>query len=278
MKKIIVAIIFMVMTSMATCALHQETQGANDDTSMNNNLLKNIVFIFLEPIIQEVLEDYYPRPLKYDRRNIKITSIERPNGGGTFYFRIKVEVRQYTGPYDKIGIDLISLETASKSGFRALEFKHTEGFDFHQEVSREPLSIDSQAGTPQWPENADAEICRDLSLLLLSPYIDQAIKDYYAQPLAHDPWSDQIKALTQAKEKNKTYYIIQMEVIPYTGPHNSVGIDDITLTIESGPNVNMKQFKHMTDNKSRFRLKEYTPSPKGFQIISYLKRILFEPL
>lgn len=254
--------------------INDQDKKSQNEAIYQEEIYQKIVFAFLEPAIQEVLADYYPMPLQYDRRDIKITRIERPNGGGTFHFLINLEVRQYTGPYDKIGIDLLSLETAERGRFRTLQFKHTEDFDFHQEINREPLPLDAQEGIPQWPEINDAEIYRDLTMILLSSYIDDAIQDYYGSPYATDPWSHEVQVLTQSQKDNKPVYTLKMKVIPYTGPHNSVGIDNITICIESGPKITIEKFEHLTGEEAGFSKDDSTQSRKVYQIISYLKKFL----
>lgn len=209
-------------------------------------IYKEIIYLFLEPAIEEVLTDYYPRPLKYDRRNVKLTKIERPNGGGTFYFVLQLEVCQYTGPYDKIGIDYLTLENSLGSRLRALEYKHSEGFDFHQTVERNPSPAEEQKGFPQWPEqNTEQNIYRDLAVELLSSCLDEAIYSYYGQYYAHDPWSDEVLELIKIKNQEQLFYRVKIKALPYTGPHNSVGLDHITLKIAQGPKIQIEQYKHL---------------------------------
>lgn len=238
-------------------------------------IYQKIVYSFLEPCIHEVLADYYQRPIRYSRRNVKVLSIERPNSGGTFYFLLKLEVCQYTGPYDKIGIDHLTLETAGRRGLRALEYRHTEGFDFHNEVEREPLKENDQEESPEWPADTNDGLYRDLAMLFLTPYIDEAIKDYYGHYFAHDPWSDRVLELRSLKEKGKPFCIIKLKVIPYTGPHNSVGIDNITLSIDAGPKVRIEKFDHLKDHQWQIKPKSSTQDTKIKQAIFYITRLLF---
>ena len=244
--------------------------------SPDEEIYREIIYTFLEPCVEEVLADYYPPPIKYDRRDVKILSIERPNGRGTFYFRFKLMVSQYIGPYDKIGIDYLTLETAPGSRLRALEYKHTEGFDFHRKIQREPIMLKKQESTPQWPENTGSDgLYRDIAIRLLSPYIDEAIKDYYGQSFTHDPWSDQVMKLTRLKAKDRLFYIIKLKVIPYTGPHNSVGVDNITLSINTGPEVRNEKFEHLETHEWPFKPNSSSQGLKVKQALAYINRLFF---
>lgn len=205
------------------------------------NIYREIVYTFLEPHIYEVLADYYQVPSNYEGCDIKVINIERPKGGGSYYFVVTIEVHVYTGPYDRIGIDKIVLETAG-GGLRALKYEHTDGFDFHRDEQKQ----EAPEGVVQWPENiSDRRVYYDLAMLLLSPAIDQAIMSYYGCYFTTDPWANRVLQITEQKEKGKPIYIIRVEVIPYTGPHNSVGIDYITLSIDDGPSVNIDRFEHL---------------------------------
>ncbi|WP_026477812.1 DUF3888 domain-containing protein [Alkaliphilus transvaalensis] len=43
------------------------------------------------------------------------------------------------------------------------------------------------------------------------------------------------------------YFIIDIELVPYIGPHNSVGIDQITLIVEGSCDVEIVDFRHIKD-------------------------------
>lgn len=236
-------------------------------------IYQEIIFSFLEPRIKEVLADYYPLPINYDPGDVKILSIDRPNGSGTYYFRFKIEVRQYTGPYDRIGIDCITLETASGSRLRATEYKHTDGFDFHNEVRREPLTEDS-LGTPKWPDNLiKSGVYHDLTMYLLNPYIDEAIAHYYGQIFNHDPWSLEVLSLARAEEMGKPVWQIKLRVLPYTGPHISIGLDNVTLRLTQGPKVEIVEFEHLESHESPRRSETRSENKGIVQVLSYFVRL-----
>jgi hypothetical protein len=91
------------------------------------------------------------------------------------------------------------------------------------------------------PECSLEEMYRDSVISLLYPYISDAIENYYRQPFHHDPWSDIILSI---ERQGASHFLIKLEVMPYYGPHNSVGIDHITISI-APTEVKIEKFEHI---------------------------------
>lgn len=88
---------------------------------------------------------------------------------------------------------------------------------------------------------------KNLFVILIYPYVNKAIDEYYSEYFTDiprlDPWS--YKFLSLDKLPNFNYsYIIKLEVIPYVGPHLSVGIDHITLKVDFN-GVNVENHEHI---------------------------------
>ena len=94
------------------------------------------------------------------------------------------------------------------------------------------------------PEGTVEEIYHDTIMSLIYPYVADAITDYYGQPFAHDPWSDTILSIERPNGYRTYYFVIELEVIPYYGPHNSVGIDHLTISIKTNE-VKVEKFEHI---------------------------------
>ncbi len=96
------------------------------------------------------------------------------------------------------------------------------------------LSQDSKGGSYQ-----------DALKTLLMHYIDKAIDEFYGQYLTYtpmeNPWSVEFISLEQTGFK----FLIKLNVQPYIGPHNSVGIDCITFEIDASGKVTVKNFEHV---------------------------------
>ena len=73
-------------------------------------------------------------------------------------------------------------------------------------------------------------------------------RDYYSKylnsPPQEDPWY--VKVLNIERSRPKSFeFVIKVEVAPYIGPHNSVGIDHITFNVNSRGEVKLEKFEHI---------------------------------
>jgi hypothetical protein len=97
-------------------------------------------------------------------------------------------------------------------------------------------------------ENSKEELYKDIFITLLEPYTEKAIADYYSKylnsPPQEDPWY--VKVLNVERPRPKSFeFVIKVEVAPYIGPHNSVGIDHITFNVNSSGDVKLEKFEHI---------------------------------
>lgn len=85
---------------------------------------------------------------------------------------------------------------------------------------------------------------------LLMPYIDKAVSDYYKNFLSEtplvDPWD--INILNVEKPNDLFVFVIKIQVMPYVGPHLSVGLDQITITVEGTGDVKIDNFQHINSS------------------------------
>lgn len=95
------------------------------------------------------------------------------------------------------------------------------------------------------PEGSLEELYRDVFMSFVTPYIKEAVCDYYKQPFNVDLWSSKILSIERPNGYRTFFFILKIEVQPYYGPHNSVGVDQITLTIGSSGKVTIKKFEHI---------------------------------
>lgn len=101
--------------------------------------------------------------------------------------------------------------------------------------------------TNQVSVNEEIELYRNLFITLLHPYVEEAIDNYYNDYLKYLPREDlfDYNILSIKRIPNHNYsYVIKLEVVPFVGPHLSVGIDHITLTLDLN-GVKVLKFKHI---------------------------------
>ena len=93
-------------------------------------------------------------------------------------------------------------------------------------------------------EKSVEEMYQDIFMTLLSPYIHEAVKDYYGKAYAVAPYSTNVLSVERLHGYRSFGFLIKLEILPYTGPHNTVGLDHITLSIKQG-DVTLECFEHI---------------------------------
>ena len=89
------------------------------------------------------------------------------------------------------------------------------------------------------------EIYQDVFMAFLDPHIKKAVEEYYGRPFSVDPWSNKVLYIRRPNGYRTICFELEIKVIPYYGPHNSVGIDHITLTVNSNGDVVVSKFEHI---------------------------------
>lgn len=87
-------------------------------------LYKDIFITLLDPYIQKAIEDYYEKPLFHDPWSVEVLDIERPNGDGTFWFRIKLKVMPYVMAHNVVGTDHITFNVSGDGEVKIEKFQH----------------------------------------------------------------------------------------------------------------------------------------------------------
>jgi hypothetical protein len=92
---------------------------------------------------------------------------------------------------------------------------------------------------------------QDIFISLLHPYTQKAINQYYEKYLKEtpfeDPWFVKVlsaEMLVNGPKQITSIFLIKLEVAPYLGPHNSVGVDHITFKVQAGE-VTLEKFEHI---------------------------------
>lgn len=102
------------------------------------------------------------------------------------------------------------------------------------------------------PKNSREELYQDIFYSLLIPYIQKSVDRYYSEFLTDlptvDPWDIDILSVERPNGYRTFFFAIKIEVMPYVGPHISVGVDRLTITVGGAGNVEVKEFKHIENS------------------------------
>lgn len=128
--------------------------------------------------------------------------------------------------------------------------------------SRELLDTQTYFEPNAPPEGSVEEIYQDIFVTLLLPCIEEAVEDYYGKPFNVAPYLVKILSVERPNGYRTFLFRVIIEVIPYYGPHNSVGIDHITIRVDSRKAI-VEKFEH---------IKSYEISPKQLSLINKLNR------
>lgn len=81
------------------------------------------------------------------------------------------------------------------------------------------------------------------------PYIDKSIENYYGEYFKYlpgeDTWSVKIVDIKRPNGDRTSYFILRFEITPYIGPHISVGLDQITMSVKYGSEPKVEKFEHI---------------------------------
>ncbi|WP_315118396.1 DUF3888 domain-containing protein [uncultured Clostridium sp.] len=88
------------------------------------------------------------------------------------------------------------------------------------------------------------ELYQDIIMTLLTPHINKAIKDYYGEEANFDLFSIKVLEATRLNGYRTFSFKLKIQVDPFQGPHNTIGIDNLTFIIDS-LNVRLEKFEHI---------------------------------
>lgn len=93
------------------------------------------------------------------------------------------------------------------------------------------------------PEGSVEELYKDIIVTLIEPYITSEVEKKYGQLLQYDLFN--IEFLNIERPSYRSFsFLIKMQVKPFVGAHNTIGIDNITITVN--PNeTRVEKFEHI---------------------------------
>jgi hypothetical protein len=96
--------------------------------------------------------------------------------------------------------------------------------------------------TPE--EGSIEELYKDIITTLIQPYVSREIEKYYGRQYLYDLWNMKFLRIDRPMGYRSFAFTIRVEVKPFIGAHNTIGIDEMTIRIEGG-NPTVENFKHI---------------------------------
>ncbi|MBD8047821.1 DUF3888 domain-containing protein [Clostridium faecium] len=98
-------------------------------------------------------------------------------------------------------------------------------------------------------EQSREELYQDIFISLLLPYIQNEVDKYYSKYLTQTPivapYTVDILNVERPNGYRTFLFKLELQVNSYIGPHNSVGLDHITVTVGGGDDVKIEKFEHI---------------------------------
>ncbi|KWX85064.1 hypothetical protein AMQ83_27060 [Paenibacillus riograndensis] len=112
-----------------------------------------------------------------------------------------------------------------------------------------PLQSNAEASYRVPQEDSEELRLQDMLLNFLTPYINDAVRDYYRRLLVEPPlvypYFVNVVDSMRINEFRGFNLSITLDVTPVVGPHISVGEDRLTFQISVGPEVKLVNYIHL---------------------------------
>ena len=134
------------------------------------------------------------------------------------------------------------------------------GAAFYVQLSRPETQALSYSALQKPPEGSQEELYKDMFVTAVGPHIDQAVAEYYGRPLMYGLESVDILRVTRPHGYRTFEFEIKLQVKPFVGAHNTIGIDNITIRVESG-GIEVEKFEHIQSFEPPPHLKNLNGTP-----------------
>jgi hypothetical protein len=101
-------------------------------------------------------------------------------------------------------------------------------------------------------EGSIEELYKDIIASLITPYISKSVQGYYGHQYLFDLSSIKFLRIERPMGYRSFLFIIKVQIMPFIGAHNVIGIDNVTIRIE-GQNTKVEKFEHIKN----FPIPEY---------------------
>ena len=92
------------------------------------------------------------------------------------------------------------------------------------------------------PKDSVEELYKDIIVTLLEPYIKDEITKQYGELLQYE--QSCVEFLKRERPSSSFSFVIKLEVKPFVGAHDIIGVDEIVVSISPG-NTKIEEFKHI---------------------------------
>lgn len=93
-------------------------------------------------------------------------------------------------------------------------------------------------------EGSIEELYKDIIVTLVEPIIDNEVINHYGKPLQYDLFDIDFLKIERPLYRSFSF-TIKLQIKPFVGAHNTIGIDEITIKISAGE-TKVEDFKHIT--------------------------------
>lgn len=99
-------------------------------------------------------------------------------------------------------------------------------------------------------QNSKEQVTEWLVIDSLFPYIKKPIKDYYGGFVPVEVTTPSSKVIEANYFPEKAYFIVKLQVEPYLGAHDPIGIDNLTFKIDqTNGNITLEKYEHVKSFK-----------------------------
>ncbi|MGK0467380.1 DUF3888 domain-containing protein [Clostridium sp.] len=105
---------------------------------------------------------------------------------------------------------------------------------------------DAKQGLPYTytpPEGSVEELYKDILVTLIEPYITNEVEKNYGQLLQYDLFNIEFLKIERPSYRSFSF-LIKIQIKPFVGAHNSIGIDNITIRV-SPIETKVEEFEHI---------------------------------
>lgn len=117
-------------------------------------------------------------------------------------------------------------------------------------VNKKRLAANNYRGSVFQEQNSKEQVMGWIIINYLYPYIKKSLKNYYGGNIPYwltDPAS---QVLETNFAEDKSYFIVKLQVKPYLGAHNPIGLDNFTFKINLSDNkVTLEKYEHIKSFK-----------------------------
>lgn len=104
-------------------------------------------------------------------------------------------------------------------------------------------------------EGTVEELYKDIIVTLLEPYITDEITRRYGTLLQYDLFNVEFLKIERSSYRSLNF-LIKLQVKPFVGAHNTIGIDEITIRV-SPVKTKIEEFEHIKSFPPPPHLKKY---------------------